>query len=178
MKSDAQCQALPIQSQEPKQVIDHEKYWDFHGKAEVGDDSGGREWGRGLIHQETWAEVRNNTFPICSDRQWAELCRAWLTRLLSTPKPECSSGWNAHQDACHRDLLVFNLPVAVLVIFCHDRNSWRKQCTGGESLFWLLVLEGFSPLWQRRHGGTVLFLAAGECVSIVHIIADREAERG
>lgn len=49
MKSDAQCQALPIQSQEPKQVIDHEKYWDFHRKVEVGDDSGGKEWGRGLI---------------------------------------------------------------------------------------------------------------------------------
>lgn len=49
---------------------------------------------------------------------------------------------------------------------------------GGASLLWLLVLEGFSPLWQRRHGGTVLFLAAGECVNAVHIIADCEAERG
>lgn len=43
MKSDTQCQALPILSQEPKQVIDHEKYCDFDGKTEVGDDSGGRE---------------------------------------------------------------------------------------------------------------------------------------
>lgn len=71
------------------------------------------------------------TFPICSDRQWAELCRAWLTRLLTTPKPECSSGWNAHQDACHWDLLVFNLPVAVLVTYAMtvilDGNNVQEE---------------------------------------------------
>lgn len=43
MQSDTQCRALPVLSQELKQVIGHnEKHRDLHGGTEVGDNSGGR----------------------------------------------------------------------------------------------------------------------------------------
>lgn len=45
-------------------------------------------------------------------------------------------------------------------------------------LFWLLVLEGFSPSWEGRPRGVAQLLAAGGVVEAIHITVDWERGRG